>query len=470
MTIGHLPDIRSSCLTRQRFCGSAAVIILLTLTSAEPAGAASTGFQPFITTAIQYESNPNYRQDGRENSATGLVMETELNAYSETKRTRWTFEPSFRLSNYSGSENDNLDGDDFRLPFSGTYSTARTAAGVSGQYSQSTTRYGELEQAIPDDPDNPGSPGSGRVNRIDDDQVYKSIGPYLRFNLSPTDSLTFSTNYSETSYDQAAVTRQPGYENLGTQATFQRLFNPKNFAFASVNGTFFKSEQPCGAITSFADTCGIVFVPGQIGTDITNDTDTFGINFGYEFARTPTESLSISAGTARSDFAIRNLRSIENLPCFDSAQQTLTPCRFEGSETNFIGEVSYSVRSESTTSTASISRSLQPNSDGATVTQDNLQAFLIREVSPRIQVRAGITLLKSEFVGGSRNGELRERFKRDYWRIAIGGSWRLTKRLSIRGGYDFLDNDYGDSSSSAKNNIFTLGLQYTGQERRGLPW
>ncbi len=457
-------------MARTRISGTIRVMALVALALPGPARAASSGFQPLISVSGQYETNPNYRSDGRERSATGTNVQAEFRTFTETQRSRVTFEPSLRYNDYFGSENENLDGEDFTLPASARYSTARTTTGISGLYSQNSTRNGEFEQAIPDDPDNPGAPGSGRVNRIDDDQIYKQIGPYARFAISPRNSIGFSAGYSETSYDQAEITRQPGYENLTTQLSYQHLLDPKNFVFAGINGTYFESKQPCGVITSFADTCGFVFVPDQLGTEITNNTDTFGFNVGYNYSKSETESLNVAAGTARSDFAIRNLRSIDGLPCFDSTTQAFAPCRFEGSETNFVGDMSYSVRSESTTSTISIGRSLQPNSDGATVTQDNAQAYWIREMSPQLQLQLGATWLKSEFVGGSRNGELRERFKREYWRLSIGGTWRLNQRWSVRASYDYLNNEYSDSTPTVENNIFILGLQYTGLQYRRLPW
>jgi hypothetical protein len=433
--------------------------------------AAAWRYQPSFGTGAQYESNPSYHDDEREDDATALTFSGQLNMSAETRRTRWTFTPNAYLSYYSGSESKNIDEQNYHLPLTGLYRTRRGDMGFSSRYSQRSTRNAELEPAIPDDPDNPPPAGSGNTNNVDDDQSYWTVGPYLRLNLSPADAITMSGSYAEVSYDDAELTGQAGYENLTAGATYQHSFDARNSIFVSVDATYFTSEQPCRILTSDIDICGQVFVPEQLGTDVDNDTDTYGATLGYQYTISNTESIGVTAGAARSDFTVENLRSNQGLPCFDPDQPGFVPCRLEGSETNFIGDMSYTVRSEKTISTVSLGRSLQPSSDGATVTQDNFRAFWIREISPRLQISAGVTLLQTDLVGSTtRRGQIRQRFEREYWRVTTGASWRLTRHWSIRGTVDYIDNDHGDASDATTNGVIGISLRYTGNERRNLPW
>lgn len=436
----------------------------------ERASSASWEYQPSVSTGGVYETNPNYRTDGREESASGISFKGNLDLAAETPRSRWTFNPNVLFSFYSASKESNLDQENYYLPLSGVFRAPRTELGFSSQYNDSSTRNAEFEPAIPEDPDNPPPAGSGRPNRLDDDQQYWSVVPYVRFSFSPTDIVSLTSGYAEISYDEADLTLQPGYENSFTELTYQHSLDAKNFVSAGLNGTFFRSEQPCGVLAAFIDTCGVALAPNQLGTELVNDTDSIGLNVGYQYARSATQTIAVTAGAAFSDFTIRNLRTIDGLPCYDPLQQSFVPCRLEGEETNFVGELSYSVRSERTISTVALGRSLQPSSDGATVTQDNFRAFWIHNIGQRLQVSAGVNVLKSEFVGGSKGREIRRRFERDYWRLSAGATWNFSRHWAVRLAYDIVDSEQGTDAVSAQNDIATIYLQYTGRQQRRLPW
>ena len=167
---------------------------------------------------------------------------------------------------------------------------------------------------------------------------------------------------------------------------------------------------------------------------VRNDTLTYGLTAGYQYALTPAATVGLTAGSSRSEVDIKGLPWISTpaglLPCLDAAHNVFVPCTIRSTGDNFIGEVFYRQRPEKTVTTElRLSRAIQPSSDGSQVTVDQVAAYLTKEVTPLLSVRLAGQYWKQDAVTRQANA-LSDRFRRDYYSLEASATRRLNRTSS----------------------------------------
>jgi hypothetical protein len=142
----------------------------------------------------------------------------------------------------------------------------------------------------------------------------------------------------------------------------------------------------------------------------------------------------------------------------------LVPCTLKSTDDNFVGEVFFRQSTGQTITTElSASRSIQPNSDGAQVTQDAARIHVAKSFSPRWNGSIGATYIAQEAVGKDVAGTLADRFDRDYVRVEASISFLLSRTWSIAGRYAYSSDDQTSGQSiTTKNSTVGLHLRYSG--------
>jgi hypothetical protein len=425
---------------------------LLGLCLAPAAGYALTwDYVPTVILGARYETNPSYVADNDlEDDAYSGVLDLSASLRGEADRARLTFRPRVRFTEYTGAENsDALDQFDWFLPLDGTWGGQRAQYAFAAGYSDISSRESEIRLSDPNEPGQPGS--SGRVVIVDEDQERWYVAPSATYLITPRDQLGLTLSLDDVTYDKAELTNRSNYEAGSAGVSWTRSLGIKTRASASVTVDAFRAEQP--------------------GSPVENETISYSAEIGYEYAWSDVTTVGLTVGASYSDVSVTGLEVIDDdqnpttppVPCFDPQQQALVPCELETDDQNFVGQLFLRQKpAETITTELSVSRSIQPNSDGAQVTQDVARVFVSRDFTPRFGGRIGGTYVRQEAVG-SENGTLGDRFDREYMQAEVGVTWRLSRSWAIGAAYNFSsDEQKGGIASSTTNNTVNVQLRYQG--------
>jgi hypothetical protein len=432
-----------------------AAVLLVALLGPTPALAWTWQLVPVVDSYLSYETNPdNYAEQSLEDDAYFASLGGSLRMAAATPSSSVVFEPGVRFRESRGNDGNNqLDGNDLRLPLDIGTRNERSALSLSAYYSILPSREADYQVVNPNEPLPPGGVGcsvdaSGRC-QVDEQQENWSIGPNFDYSLTPLTILNLAAQVSGTTYSEAEITGRFDYDYNFASAGLTHTLDPKHRISASVNVSQYEADQPGG--------------PAR------NDTDSTGFSLGYTYLLSDQTSINASAGASFSDFRASGLQTIEGLPCLDPATGEFVLCTTESEESSFVGDL-FLIQElgDAITTQVGISRELQPNSDGAQTTTDRATAFIQRDVSTRLRLSAGISYIKQEAIGADTLEALRQRFDRDYARLELSLRWQLARHWFVNGQYAYYTEDYSVNTQgiNTRNHIVTIGLTYVGRTYR----
>lgn len=432
-------------------------VAVMALVPAGAMGATAWELTPRFGTELSYETNPsNTSRRSDEDDVVILMVVPEARMAWRSQKSSLNFNPQLRFrDDYGNDSNYQLDGTDVLLPASARYRGLRSEANVGLGYSQIPSREADYQVVNPNTPLPPGGVGCavdarGRC-KVDETQTRWYINPGYTFNVSPRSVVDVNGGFTTIRYDEAEITGRYDYDYINGSLSFTRLLTEQHRLSLSFNADRFEADQDIGSVK--------------------NTTDTLGVSLGYEYALSPATSLTVSGGASVSDFSIDGRVTVGGMPCFDPNTDQFVLCETKGEDSNFVGELFLRQQlDEAITAQVGISRSIQPNSDGAKTTVDYATAFIQRSFSQRLSATAGVSYTKQEAIGASDIELLRQRFDRDYYRLELGTSWQLSRNWSISGKYTYYFDDQsvvtpigvGNQSVDSRNHIFGLGFQYVG--------
>lgn len=402
-------------------------------------------YRPSISFGGLYESNPSGTSESSledDGYATSLGGWLEISGESQT--TRLSARPQFDTAAYGGTENaSDLNYLNLFLPVGAQWAAQLSQYGLDGSFSRQSTR----NYVSPD----PNQPDTGNVTprRVDEYQENWAVSPSASWQISPTDVVSLVVGFTDISFTDADLTGRPSSQDGFGQASWNRSFTPQQRLSLSVDVSTFESEQP--------------------RSEIRNNSVTYGINVGYQYLWSESTTVGATVGAARTDVTVKGLPFISTssgfLPCLDPVQNAFVLCQLKTEDTNFVGQIFLSQRTgETITTEFSISRSIQPNSDGAQVTQDFARAYVTKTLSPMLSGSLGLTYSREQAVGAdSFSGVIGQRFDRDYWNGQASLRWRLTRNWALRTEYAYsLDQLNGTFGNDVTRHRIDLFVQFTG--------
>jgi len=413
-----------------------------------PAAARTWDYVPSASVGGGYESNANSAsQSSQEESSYVATAGAYLDITGETSTSRVGFRPEVRGAVYSGLSAASRDDSylNYFLPVTVAQSWQTAQASLSAGYSRISTRDSIV---IGFDPNNPPRPGIDTANRRTEYQERWYLSPSLRYQLTPRDLISLSLNYDDVTYTEAMFSFRTDYTAGAAELSWDHSLGQRSTVSLSANISTFEATRP--------------------QSPVRNDTLTYGLTAGYQYALTPAATVGLTAGSSRSEVDIKGLPWISTpaglLPCLDAAHNVFVPCTIRSTGDNFIGEVFYRQRPEKTVTTElRLSRAIQPSSDGSQVTVDQVAAYLTKEVTPLLSVRLAGQYWKQDAVTRQANA-LSDRFRRDYYSLEASATRRLNRSWSVGGQYTFTNDqrDYDVVASSTPNHRLYFYIQYSG--------
>jgi len=428
---------------------SKALLGMLALLGAGTAQALVWDYVPSASVGAGYESNPNSasRSSQRDDSYVATAS-GRLDISGESQRNRLSLRPELRGAVYSGTESSYRDDSyvNYYLPMgiSSSWQTLQLDLGVG--VSRVSTRDSVV---VGFDPNTPPQPGIDTANRRTEYQERWYVSPSLRYQLTPRDLVSLSLRHDDISYTEAEFSFRTDYTATAGQLSWSHSWTRRSTLSLGANVSTFEATRP--------------------NSPIKNDTLTYGLTAGYQYALSPISTVGASAGGSRSEVKIKGLPWILTpsgflLPCIDPGSGAFVPCTIRSTAGNFIGELFYRQRPDRTVTTElRLSRAIQPSSDGSQVTVDQVAGYYTRELGPLLSLKLSAMFWKQDAVSREANA-LSNRFRRDYYSVEAALTRRLGRNWSVSGRYRYTDDerDFDILSGSISNHRFYLSLHYQG--------
>ena len=357
-----------------------------------------------------------------------------------TQTTSLIFTPTlFGAKYFDTAQPGDLDYINYSLPLDVRRIWQQGSAEVEGGYTRSSTRAIDVI-----DPNAPVT-APNRTVSVTDYQERWFLTPSFQYRLTPQDQLALNLDYSDITFTQAELTRRSDYTASSAEFSWNHTLTQQSIVSLGVNGSGFQANQPF--------------------TDIDNDTLTYGMTLGYQYQLNDTASVGGSAGASRSDIKIfvPDPIAIGQIPCLDPDTNQFTSCTRKSSDNNFIGQVFYRQRTEQTITTeVSLSRSIEPNSDGSQVTLDVARVYFTKNLNSLDTANLGGVYTRQEAVG-SQGGTLSQRFSRDYISIEFGVRHRFDRNWAVHGEYTYTeDKQTAGVTYSVPNHRLNFSIEFAG--------
>ncbi len=415
-----------------------------------PAGAVVWEYTPSLAVGALWESNPRGVSDSSlEDDGYAGTVDARLDVVGRTRIDTLGFRPRMTAASYQGTARaSDLDYFDYFLPVTARRTGQRTELGFDGGFSRTSTR--SFPAVDPNDP----SGGETSRPRVDEYMERWWLAPELSWQLRAQDVISVALSYDDVRFTEAELSRRTDYEAGNIDLTWTRLLAPQHKVSITLNASGFESQLP--------------------GSTIENDSLSYGGYLGYEFAWSEATTIGGTAGASRSEVTVKGLPFIMTplgpLPCFDPVQNVFVLCEMETDDRNFVGQLYLRQQTaETITTELSISRSIQPNSDGAQVTVDSARAYLSKRLTAMLDGSIGVTWSSQKAVGADNvEGNFGRRFDRDYWSTQATLGWRLNRTWTLRAEYAFYldERDDGFLPYDTDRHRVNLWLRYTGLPRR----
>lgn len=413
------------------------------------APAASWEYAPFVAVGGLWESNPRSSSESRlEDDAWAAMIDTRLDITGRTRTDTTAFHPRFLAASYDGTARaSDLDYVDYYLPMTFRRLGEVTESEVDAGFSRTSTRN------FPSvDPNEPTDPNTSRP-KIDEFMERWWVAPSFSWQPRPRDIVSASLSYDDIEFTEAELTRRTDYEATNVDLTWTRTLAPAHRVSLTLNTSGFRSQLP--------------------GSTIENESVTYGGNAGYEYAWSESTTVGGTAGASRSDVTVKGLPFVNTpfgpLPCLDPVQNVFVLCESKTDDRNFVGQFYMRRRAAETITTEfSVSRSIQPNSDGAQVTVDAARAYVSRRFTPTLEGSLGVNYSSQEAVGADNvEGGFGQRFNRDYWSVLGRLNWRLARTWTLKTEYGFYrdERDEGIAIYDIPRHRVSVWLQYASLPR-----
>lgn len=412
-------------------------------------------YVPTITTGGTYDTNVLYSGSDFERSAGGVFVDARVDLRGETELHQLSLRPRVRSTWYPGARDSDLDYTDLYLTAIEAYTGDRNQLSLTAEVDRTSTRTSEFEPGVPENPDQPAPIGSGRIVNVNEFRTLYDLAPSWHYVWSDLMALDWSASVADVRYSQAIGPGRFNYRNYDSELSLNYRLTPQILMKIGGVGSLFHTAETF----SFAGAT----------SSIDNDTVQSGANGTLQYTFSPTLDGSVTLGWNHSSIEVASAKDLSSgLPCLDPTQLpalVAVRCHTESSQDSLTWQLFLRKRSESTTANVSLNRGLYPSSEGYTVTQTGVNAFVIRNITDRLAASAGINGSRQESVGG-----LSTR-RSDYASSQVGLSWRIREGWSVSGNYQYIFSRQSGRTAVAQTVVQTFsGITHNQQVSIQLQW
>jgi len=374
------------------------------------AGAADWSIDPRVTVNSEYDDNNRLTHvPGDEVEVVGAEFDGEVIFGAKTPRTSFRFVPRVRANFYPDEPDEETDSEFLALDYE--FLGQRHRGAVIADYSRRET----LGRYLPDDFDSGigGDPGDGDdLGNSTEPNVQDrlSITPELSLDLTERSQLEFGVGYLDVSFDQQVEDDREDFTSASADAAYRYLLSETKSVALRVRG---RQYDPADGVA----------------------TDSQAVELEWANRVSEISHVYLRGGSNR----------VEQFDEFGDSEW----------KTGFTGGAGVRWAFEVSELLFEVTRGLDPNSSGRLVARDELRFRYSYSLSPYTRLLASVRGVKD----GSTNDQ--DVFQeRRFATGSIGFDWRMTRQLTLGGGYQHVWRSLEDEPSDARSNRLFLGVTW----------
>ena len=394
-----------------------AVLGAVLVASVSPATAAEWSFDPRLAAAYLYNDNNRLTDvPGAEIDVSGAELNAEIAIRAETPRSLFQLTPRLRSTFFPDDEQE--EADDRFVKMLARHATERAVALLDVNYSSVVTLGDYYPGSAVKNDDTLGDPDRGvsvgQSGRNRQDRLV--FTPQFSFDVTERQRLELDIEYLDVTYDEQVQ---------GDREDFQDL------AFA-VGYRFALSETASVAVRGGFAT----FDPADA-----DSTDAQGLNVEWRNEISDTAEAYVRVGANRVETIANNGGS--------------------NWDTGFAGGAGMRWAFEVTDIWLDAESYLDPNSTGVIVNRNQARAQLSRRLGPLTRVMLG-----ARVISDTGTGDAQDSFTdRVYAAGNLGIEWRIARKWTLVGSYDYSWREYDNAVTDAASNSFRIGVVWEPNRR-----
>jgi hypothetical protein len=446
--------------------------------------AAELSVTPLLRYTADYQTNRRMAFDNSNpppDGTQGNQFSLGADLSAQTDRTKISMQPRFDLWRFLGAgSQEDLDTENVYLNLDAShYLIERLVVTMLGKYAYDSVLTTEGPGGTS------GPAGGGLVDAIQNRRIERNLSPGLRFLLTEQDSVDLGVSYDDVSYD-----------NTGNNASGLQSY--RDYLTRSANGrwTHRLNETDSFFVNAFSSQFRVaqVTLPQFRFPEGANDSDNYGLNFGYtgQFREHWTASIGAGVQYTESRFAVDvpipqpdPLKAFPNTPSYEAFCQN-NGSRYLPFTDKVVGKAAQCFRSvpksdedfgalfnfelartfEAGRASVVYSRTIGPTGFGSQQTVDVIELHGEQGLSDRARVFMDFAYSSSEYASQTTGGFS----NRDYFSIGGHVDYKLYQYVSLIGGYYYRSQDYGQSrvggsALDADTHVVMLSIMYNGDKR-----
>jgi hypothetical protein len=397
-----------------KFARSAAAAAVLGVLAA-PALAADWETNPRLEAGYMYDDNYRLNSPGNEITASGPVVDAQVEWRALTQTSEFSFTPRVRATYFTEDEAKDLDAVDYFADLQWEHRGQRVTSALRGEFSK-------LDIITSEHPDvdaggGLGDPDFGDAGRVlvDNRRTFASLRPSFVFDLSQRRELQLSGGYTDVSFDTQLFGAQVDYRTSDVAAGLVTRLNERSNLVVRLRGARYDLESRLEASNGY-------------GAELQWDRSTAAETRSY--VRLGAQSVELLDGDRETNVVV-------------------------GAGMNFLMG-----RNELFLDAA---RNVGPSSAGALVTRDQVRLRWTRAFTPRLNLLAGLRATRDEDIEDT---QFTVFTGRKYATADLGLQWRWQEEYSLRAAYDYTWQEFDDSSVDAKSSGVMISVTYEPLQRR----
>lgn len=368
--------------------------------------AAEWSWQPSILLSTGVDDNANLTT-GPHDTVSAVILNPRILLSKKTEVSDVNLAMSLKATRYSGDQVEDRDSQILSLA-SSLQTTERSKWSFDGLFRRDT-----LIETIDTTPD------TGDLQDIDVGLVEKKVRrnraraqPSWSYALSERSSLALRYGFTDVSFSDAEGTGLVDYRNQQLGATYSRRISDKNDLNLAVNGFAYRPDDENN---TKSDTTQLLA----------------GISHAY-------------SETSRGYFLIGPAKTEQTSPT--GTQDS----------TNLVLEAGMGQRSELTTFDGVISRNVQSSGFGRAVLSNQLRMYLVRKISPMLNVVLRAKVIRNKALEGSNPND-----DRRYYELAPALRWQWRPNWVFGAEYRYREKKFDTAPEAAESNAAFISVSYS---------
>jgi hypothetical protein len=383
--------------------------------AASPALAAEWEMNPRLEGGYMYDDNYRLNAPGGEVSASGPMVDAQVEWRALTQTGEFSFTPRVRATYFTEDEAKDLDAVDYFANLDWQHRGQRVTSALRGEFSVLDIITSEHPGV--DDGGGLGEPDFGDAGRVlvDNKRKFASLRPSFVFDLSQRRELQLSGGYTDVTFDTQLFGAQVDYDIADVAAGLVTRINERSNLTVRLRGAQYEIASRVDSNNSYG---------AEVQWDRTTAAET------RSYLRLGAQSVELLDGERESNVVL-------------------------GAGLNFLMG-----RNELFLDAA---RNVGPSSAGALVTRDQLRLRWTRAFTPRLNLLAGLRATRDEDIEDT---QFTVFTGRKYATADLGLQWRWQEEYSLRAAYDYTWQEFEDSTVDARSSGILISVTYEPLQRR----